>query len=58
MGESKDCIGGFVGDSFYESGYVIDFYREALANVEQAHPLYCEKLVYHATKVANGFKGL
>jgi hypothetical protein len=44
MGEDVDSIGGFVGDSFYGSGYDNNFYSNAIEKIASAHPQFYQLL--------------
>ncbi len=45
LGNELDSMGGFVGNDFCSSGYVIDFYASALQEVQSALPEYYDELV-------------
>lgn len=44
LGEYFDCIGGFVGNDFYGSGYDIDFYLTAQSEIREKMPDYYQNL--------------
>ena len=44
-GVEGDCIGGFVGNDFYGSGYDTDFYAEAVNQLKSKYPTYIAELM-------------